>query len=124
MSEDEPAIRELVDCWMSASKRCDTQALMELMTDDVMFIVPGQAPFGKAEFKAASEAMHKMSLDGHAEICEIHVFEKWAWMRNHIEIEMREPGKAPVQRRGFTLTIVQKGADGRWRVSRDANLVS
>lgn len=123
MSDDETAIRKLVDSWMSASKCSDIKTLMDLMMDDVMFIVPGQAPFGKAEFKAASEAMRGMSIEGQAEICELHVFDQWAWMRNHIDIEFREPGKSPVKRRGFTLTIVHKGADGRWRVSRDANLV-
>ena len=124
MNGDEIAIRQLVDTWMSASKHADVETLMDLMTNDVLFIVPGREPFGKAEFRAASEAMRHVALDGRAEICELHIFEQWAWLRNHIEIEISEPGSAPMRRRGFTLTILRKEADGRWRVSRDANLVS
>jgi ketosteroid isomerase-like protein len=29
-----------------------------------------------------------------------------------------------VRRSGYTLTILRKGEDGRWRLFRDANLVS
>ena len=124
MDEDEAAIRQLVETWMEASKSSDIETLMDLMTDDVLFIVPGREPFGKAEFRAASEAMRGVSLEGRAEIRELHVFEQWAWLRNHIEIEMHSPGSNPVRRHGFTLTILRKEADGRWRLSRDANLVS
>jgi ketosteroid isomerase-like protein len=34
------------------------------------------------------------------------------------------PGGAPMRRAGYTLTILRKGSDGRWRLARDANLLS
>jgi ketosteroid isomerase-like protein len=34
------------------------------------------------------------------------------------------PGGDPQHRAGDTLTILRKEADGRWRLARDANLLS
>jgi uncharacterized protein (TIGR02246 family) len=56
MTQDERAIRELVDSWMKASKAGDLATVLDLMTDDVVFMVPGREPFGKEEFRAASES--------------------------------------------------------------------
>ena len=73
MSDDERAIRELVETWMEASRAGDTTAVLELMTDDVVFMVPGHEPFGKEEFRQNSEMMRDVRLDGNAEIREIEV---------------------------------------------------
>jgi uncharacterized protein (TIGR02246 family) len=54
MSPDERAIRELIAKWMQASQAGDTATVLGLMTDDVVFMVPGQEPFGKQAFQAAS----------------------------------------------------------------------
>jgi len=34
------------------------------------------------------------------------------------------PGGEPVRRHGYTLTLYRKGADGRWRLARYANLLT
>jgi ketosteroid isomerase-like protein len=34
------------------------------------------------------------------------------------------PGRDPVRRSGYTLTIMRKEADGTWRLARDANLLT
>ena len=54
MTDDERAIRDLVDAWMAASKAGDVAKVLSLMTDDVVFMVPGREPFGKEAFAAAS----------------------------------------------------------------------
>lgn len=41
---------------MTASKAGDIATTLSLMTDDVIFMVPGQEPFGKEAFSAASES--------------------------------------------------------------------
>jgi ketosteroid isomerase-like protein len=33
------------------------------------------------------------------------------------------PDRDPVRRSGYTLTIMRKEADGKWRLARDANLL-
>jgi uncharacterized protein (TIGR02246 family) len=124
MSDDERAIRELVETWMDASRRGEVATVLDLMTDDVLFMTPGREPFGKAEFRAASESMRDMRMEGRAEICEIEVLGRWAWIRNHIDLTVTQAGGEPVRRSGYTLTILRKGEDGRWRLFRDANLVS
>lgn len=124
MNQDERAIRDLVDRWMEASRAGDTPAVLELMTDDVLFSVPGGQPFGKAEFRAASEGMKGFQMDGDASILEIEVLGETAWIRNRIDMTLTAPDGEPVRQSGYTLTILKKCGDGRWRVHRDANLVS
>ena len=124
MSDDEQAIRDVVDQWMDATKAGDTEAVLDLMTDDVVFMVPGHEPFGKEEFRQNSEMMRDVRLDGNAEIREIEVAGDRAWIRNHIDITITQPDGGSLRRSGYTLTILRKGEDGRWRLYRDANLVS
>ena len=124
VTDDERAIRELVDTWMAASRRGDVETVLGLMTDDIVFMTPGREPFGKAEFRAQSEAMSGVELDGRAEIREIRVLGDWAWIRNHIDLTVTPPDAEPVHRAGYTLSLLQKGGDGKWRLTRDANLVS
>jgi uncharacterized protein (TIGR02246 family) len=124
MSDDERAIRGLVEAWMAASKRGDTAAVLEMMTDDVVFMTPAQEPFGKAAFAAASQGMGGAKIDGASEILELQIFGTWAFIRNRIAITVTPPGGAPVHRAGYTLTILRKGDDGKWRITRDANLVT
>jgi uncharacterized protein (TIGR02246 family) len=124
MSPDERAIRDLVDTWMKASRAGDTATVLSLMSDDVIFMVPGREPFGKEAFAATSQSMKGFRLEGSADIRELRVLGDWAYLRNFIEITVTPPGGAPVRRSGYTLTILRKEADGRWRLTRDANLVS
>jgi uncharacterized protein (TIGR02246 family) len=123
MTDDERAIRELVDTWMAATRSGHLSTVLELMADDVVFMVPGREPFGKEEFRASSEAMRGANVDGTAEIREIRVIGEWAWIRNHIDLTITPPEGEPQHRAGYTLTILRKGDDGRWRLFRDANLV-
>jgi uncharacterized protein (TIGR02246 family) len=109
---------------MAASRAGDTAAVLELMTDDVMFMVPGREPFGKAAFGAASESMRGMSIDGRSDIQEIEVLGDRAWIRNRIDLTVTSPDGESIRRSGYTLTILRKCADRRWRLFRDANLVS
>jgi uncharacterized protein (TIGR02246 family) len=124
MSPDERAIRELVDTWMKASRVGDTEAVLSLMSDDVIFMVPGREPFGKQTFAANSRSMDGVELEGSADIRELKVLGDWAYLRNFIEITVTPPGGAPVRRSGFTLTVLRKEPDGRWLLARDANLVT
>ena len=124
MSDDERAIRELVENWMDASKRGDLATVLSLMADDVVFMVPGREPFGKAEFAAMSQGMGQVKLEGRADIRELEVLGEWAYIRNRLDLAMTPPGGASVKRSGWTLTLLHKQTDGRWLLKRDANLVS
>lgn len=125
MSVDERAIRDLVARWMEASKNGDTSAVLELMADDALFMVPGQEPFGPEAFRTASEGASKARIEGRSDVRELQICGEWAFLRAYIEIAVTPPGASkPVCRAGWTLTILRKGADGRWRLYRDANLLT
>ena len=126
MSADEGAewqIRELIDSWIAASNARDLPALMGMMTDDIVFMTPGRAPFGKAEFAADVGGMKSVAIDARAEVQEIQVFGPRAYGRNHVRVELTSPGQAPKRMSGYAMSVLQKEADGRWRIARDANLV-
>ena|SRR3954470_6947912 len=123
MADDEQAIRALVQRWMEATQAGDVDAVLSLMTDDVIFMVPGREPFGKEAFAALSRGMTGVEIDGNSEIIELHLLGDWAFMRNHIAITARTPDGSEMHRAGYTLTVVRREADGEWRLCRDANLV-
>jgi len=124
MSDDEQAIRTLVETWFSASKSGDSATILDLMTDDVIFMVSGQKPFGKAAFAATMKSMRQVRMDGAYHIQEVNVLGEWAYLRNYIRLEVTPADGATVHRSGYTLTILRKESDGRWRLARDANLLS
>jgi uncharacterized protein (TIGR02246 family) len=124
MTEDERAIRAVVERWLAATRAGDLDTVLDLMTDDVVFIVPGRHPFGKEAFAEASKGMANVAIDGTSEIVELEVMGEWAYLRNRIEMTVTPPNGARVRRSGYTLTIFRKERDGRWRLARDANLVT
>ncbi len=121
---DEQAIRDLIDKWMAASKAGDLATVLSLMSDDVVFTVPGRAPFGKEEFAASSKGMAGVEIDGTSEIVELQVLGDWAWMRNRLRLTVTPPDGKPMVRSGYTLTILRKQAAGNWVIARDANLLT
>jgi len=123
MTEDERAIRDLIATWLDASKADDTAKVLSLMTDDVVFMVPGREPFGKEAFAAASQSQKDMLIEGIADIRELKVLGDWAYLRNHLRVTLTPGDGTPVTRSGYTLTILRKTA-GRWRLARDANLLT
>jgi uncharacterized protein (TIGR02246 family) len=124
MSPDERAIRELVATWFAASQAGDVATVVQLMSEDVIFMRPGAPPFGKVQFAQAAESMKHVRIEGRGEIHELQVLGDWAYLRNHIEVTITPPNGAAMKHAGFTLTILRKQADGRWRITRDANLLA
>jgi uncharacterized protein (TIGR02246 family) len=124
MTDDERAIRGVVATWMAASQAGDVDTVLGLMADDVVFMVPGREPFGKAEFAASAQAMKGVRFEGASDIHEIKVLGDWAYLRNYLSVKVTPPGGSPMRRAGYTLTILRKGPNGKWLLARDANLVT
>jgi uncharacterized protein (TIGR02246 family) len=125
MASDEQQIRDLIAKWMAATKTGDLATVLSLMTDDVVFLVAGQAPFGKerfAELMKVPPGASRPQIDGRSEIQEIQVLGEWAFVRTRLNVEMTPAGGRTVQRSGHTLSLFRK-ADGHWRLARDANLL-
>jgi uncharacterized protein (TIGR02246 family) len=124
-SGDEQQIRDLVSTWMSATRAGDVDTVLSLMADDVVFLVTGQAPFGKREFERAMRmppGAPTPRIDGQSEIEEIHVSGDWAWMRTRLTVVVTQ-GDKTIKRAGHTLSVLKKSG-GRWLLARDANLLS
>jgi len=122
MSPDEIEIRNLIDTWMQATQSGDTAAILSLMTEDAIFMVPGREPFGREAFEAAASNLPKIT--GTNQIVELQVLGDWAFTRNHIDLSISLPTGETIHRAGYTLTLYQKQPDGRWRLKRDANLLT
>ena len=123
MSEDERAIRRQIQDWIEASTRGELDKVLALMSDDVLFMVPGREPFGKDEFTRASEGMKGVKMEGVSDVKEVLVAGELAYTRTHLTIIVWPPSAEPVRRAGYTLSVWRKQA-GRWVLTRDANLLA
>jgi uncharacterized protein (TIGR02246 family) len=124
MSPDERAIRGVIDRWLAASAAGDIETVLSLMSDDVLFLVAGRPPFGKAEFAASPSAIETHRIDASADVREVGVSGDLAYARAHLTVTMTPIAGGAAQRRsGPTLSIFRRLADGRWVLARDANLL-
>ena len=124
IDHDEQAIRDLVATWLRATRAGDLNTVLDLMSDDVVFMVPGRESFGKAEFAANSKTMAGMQFEGTSDILELHIHGDWAWMRSRLKVIITPPGGQPMIHSGYALGILRKNATGQWQLTRDANLVT
>jgi uncharacterized protein (TIGR02246 family) len=127
MNDDERQIRELVATWMTATRAGDLATVLDLMTDDAVFLVAGRPPFGKAEFAKqmtpASPGTPMPKFEGHSAIQEVHVEGNLAYIRSELTVDTTPPDGPTTRRTGHTLTVLRKQA-GRWQLARDANLLT
>jgi uncharacterized protein (TIGR02246 family) len=127
MTRDEEQIRELVRVWMRATQAGDVPAVLDLMTDDVVFLQPGRAPMHKLEFAAAAQAQSAHAapaFEGTSDVQEVQVCGDWAFMWSHLTVVATPPDGSPrIERAGHTLSVLKKEG-GRWRLARDANLLA
>jgi uncharacterized protein (TIGR02246 family) len=125
MSTDELEIRQLVLTWMEASKAGDVDKVLSLMSDDVVFLVPGEVPMRKSDFAASARAQsgpNAPKIDGSVEIQELKVLGDWAFLWTKLRVSVTPPGASTMTRAGHTLTIVKK-ENGKWVLARDANML-
>jgi uncharacterized protein (TIGR02246 family) len=126
MNSDEDQIRAVVSTWLAATKAGDVEAVLQLMTDDVVFLVPGRPPMRKAEYAAAAKAQASgtaPTFDGKSEIQEIQVAGDWAFLWSKLTVVATAADGGRSTRSGHTLTVFHR-QDGRWLLARDANLLA
>jgi len=120
---DENAVRALVATWISASEVGDTATILSLMSDDVLFLLPGQLPMTKQGFIDAQQAMPGVSLRARSEVQEVSVSGDLAYCWTKLSVTAVPPGKAPIKRAGNVLSVLRKES-GRWVILRDANMLT
>ncbi|MGZ5202714.1 MAG: YybH family protein [Telluria sp.] len=126
MNNDELLIRGLIETWIKATREGRVDEVLDLMTEDVVFLVPGQAPMvGRQAFGDALRAvLGKHAIESKNEIDEIAVSGDMAYCRSRLEVTVtRKHDNLPMLRKGYALTILRRCPDGKWRLARDANMV-
>lgn len=126
MTPDERELRELHATWIAAVNACDLDGLLEAMTDDVVFVAPGQAPYSREEFSANFSAAHELNeIECTSELEEVVVAGDVAYTRcrDALSVTPRAGGEAK-RFAGHRLTVHRRQPDGRWLLARDAHTVS
>ena len=123
---DEQQIRAVMDSWLLASRAGDLTALLNLMTEDVVFLTPGNIPMLREQFEDTFKSMAGViDIDGRSDIQEITVIGDTAICWNLLEISVTPQAGGPtIKRAGNTLTVFHRGMDGQWRIWRDANMLA
>lgn len=122
---DEQAIRDVIATWQEASRTGDLAKLLELMTDDVVFLTPGQPPMNKEGFaKGFESVLEKMTIDSSSDVQEIVITGDFAYCWSQITVILTPKNNGAIIRRsGATLSIFRKD-NGSWRLARDANMLT
>jgi len=123
---DEQKIRALIDTWSAATRAGDLTAILNLMTEDVVFLTAGNAPMLRDDFISAFNSMAgAVEIDGRSDVQEITVSGDIAVCWNLLEVRVTPAaGGETVKRAGNTLTVFRRGDDGQWRLWRDANMLA
>lgn len=127
MNGDEQAIRALIQRWIEATRDGDVDAVLELMAPDAVFLMPGHPPMeGRDAFATNLRgALGDNTIESVSEIDEIAINGDMAYCRTRLSVTIvSKHGKLPLQRTGHTLSILRKGPDGKWRLTRDANMLA
>ena len=123
---DEEAIRNLIAEWHRATAAGDVESVLQLMSDDVVFLVAGKPPMeGSASFaEGLRRLLSTHSIVSSGEIQELVVSGDLAytWTKLDVKIEAKSGGES-TSRKGSALSILKKQSDGRWLLIRDANLL-
>ena len=127
MNSDEEAIRALIARWIDATRAGDVDTVLSLMAPDAVFLMPGQPPMMGQDAFAGSlrKVLATHSLDSTSEVEEVAISGDMAYCHTKLSVTVTSKhGQLPMQRTGHTLTILRKGGDGKWLVTRDANMLA
>ena len=122
---EEDEIRRLIDGWLRATSAGELERVLGMMTEDAVFLAPSRPPIrGRQEFAAKQIGMQGSQVEATSEIEEIRVFGDWAYVWTQLQVVVTpSPKESPVKRAGPTLSVLRK-KDGKWRMYRDANMLS
>lgn len=125
MTDDEKAIRALIEKWVSASATSDVSAMLSLLANDMVFIIPGRPPFGKKEFTAAWDGpMKGAKVEANAKVEEVLVSGDLGCTRTRLRVRIVMPDGSSSSAKGYTMTLFRRQSDGHWLFARDANLLT
>jgi uncharacterized protein (TIGR02246 family) len=119
--DDRRAILRLGKMWEEAMRRQDVSALLELVTNDVLFMPPNMP---SVRGKAAVAEMFRVffsnsTVDQTFNPEEIQIGGNWAFARGQdVMTIVPRDGGPPVRAEARGISILHRDADGAWRFAR------
>jgi len=122
---DEAQVRQVMDEWHRLTAQEDVDGLLDLTTDDIVFLTPGNEPIRKQDFAAGlRQFLPKARVEMTQDVKEIEVSGDLAYAWSHLSIDLiPKDGRPRSHSTGYVMTLFRRSRDGRWRMARDANLV-
>lgn len=125
---DKDAILAIFPAWHQATRTRDLPTLLNLMTEDVVYLQADQPPMrGREAFAAAFQSMPpSLQINiGEWRLEELQIEGNLAYCWCHLSVSVSNLEAGTIKHRsGYTLTVLRKDTDGSWRLARDANLLT
>jgi uncharacterized protein (TIGR02246 family) len=124
---DVEQIEQVMAEWRRLTAAGDVDGLLALMTDDVVFLTPGNPPIGKEEFvKGFRQVSAKVRIESTQDVRDIRASGDIAYAWSHLSVDMtpKESGGKGWQNSGHVLSVFRRSHSGKWLLARDANLMS
>jgi uncharacterized protein (TIGR02246 family) len=120
--DDRQAIQRLNEEWISAVGKKDIPSLINRITEDVVFLLPGLPPICG---KRAVQAMYAdffpqfSKVEQTSTLEEVEVAGDWAfaWGTERLVL-MPKSGGAPIRVQGKGMSIFRRQPDGSWKFAR------
>ncbi|HEV7478020.1 MAG TPA: SgcJ/EcaC family oxidoreductase [Burkholderiales bacterium] len=127
MNADERRIRDLIAQWHRATAAGNVDAILRLMSEDVVFLVPGKPPMqGRDQFEKGLRGLlksHRIESSGKIEEVRVAGDLAYSWTTLTVRITPLSGGDG-MERSGSALSVFRKQANGTsWLLVRDANLL-
>lgn len=126
MTLDQQAICDLVIEWHRATGAGEINAVLRLIAEDAVFLVPGQPPMrGRNTFeRGLRQVLASYRIESRSDIQEIVVSGELGYCWSALSVRMTPLyGGDASERAGHVLSIFYKQSNGSWVLVRDANLL-
>jgi uncharacterized protein (TIGR02246 family) len=123
---DEQQIRQVMDEWRRLTAEGNLDGLLSLLSDDVVFLTPGNPPITKNDFAAGFQKVSaKARIEATQDVKEIRTSGDIATAWSHLTVVLtpKDGGKTS-EASGYVLTVFHRSPSGNWLLARDANLVA
>jgi uncharacterized protein (TIGR02246 family) len=122
VARDEEAIRRVLAAFTEAVSRGDTEAVLDMITDDAVFWTANYPAIrGKEQLRAAYAGLAAYRVQQEFEIEELQVCGEWAFVRGYENFTL-EPKDGQGQRleikKRRAISILRRQPDGAWKTAR------
>jgi len=122
---DRLAIEKLNTEWLDAMRTKDVARLLEMVTEDVVFLPPGYPPIrGKKNVEAMYHSFFPQfaSVEQTVSVEELQVAGDWAFVwGTEALVLVPQSGSAPIEMSGRGMSILRRQPDNSWKFARGIN---